>query len=98
MSDESRREDVQEARDLLESVVLLEKVAVNREAKAEKIMDTLASEGMTPDQMADDLDISNQSVEALLERDEPKAPHERVGVSKQSIEKLDPEADRSEAV
>jgi hypothetical protein len=92
LSDESQREDVQEARDLLENVVLLEKVAVNREAKAEELMDSLASEGMTPDQMAEELDISDQSVEALLERDEPKAPHERVGVSEQSIEKLSPQS------
>ena len=92
MSEEDRREDVQEARDLLESVALLEKVAATREAKAEKLMDSLASEGMTPDQMAEELDISDRSVEALLERDEPKAPHDRVGVSEQSIEKLSPQS------
>lgn len=91
MSDEDRREEIQEVRDLLESVALLEKVAASREAKAEKLMDSLASEGMTPDQMAEELDISDQSVEALLERDEPKPPHERVGVSEQSIEKLSPQ-------
>ena len=92
MSEEDRREDLQEARDLLESVALLEKVAANREAKAEKLMDSLASKGMTPDQMAEELDISDQSVEALLERDEPKPPHERVDVSEQSIEKLSPQS------
>ena len=92
MSEEDRREDVQEARDLLESVALLEKVAANREAKAEKLMDSLASKGMTPDQMAEELDISDQSVEALLERDEPKPPHERVDVSEQTIEKLSPQS------
>ena len=98
MSDENQREEVQEARELLESVALLEKVAAGREAKAEKIMDSLAGEGMAPGQMADDLDISHESVENLLERDEPKPPHERAGISEESIEKLDPEADRSEAV
>jgi hypothetical protein len=98
LSDENQREKVQEARDLLESVALLEKVAASREAKAEKIMDSLSSGGMTPEQMADDLDISDQSTDALLARDEPKPPHERVGVSEQSIEKLDPQIERSEAV
>lgn len=98
MSDENQREEIGEARDLLESVALLEKVAASRESKAEKLMDSLASDGMAPDQMADELDISDQSVEALLGRDEPKPPHERVGISEESIEKLDPEADRSKAV
>lgn len=98
MPDENERDQVQEARDLLESVALLEKVAVSREAKAEKIMDSLSSEGMTPEQMADDLDISDQSTETLLARDEPKPPHERVGISEESIEKLDPQIERSEAV
>jgi hypothetical protein len=97
LSDENQ-EDVQETRDLLESVALLEKVAASREAKAEKIMDSLANRGVTPDQMAEDLDISHQSTEMLLGRDEPKPPHERVGVSEQSIERLDPQVDRSEAV
>ncbi|MEX2552786.1 MAG: hypothetical protein WD627_07300 [Actinomycetota bacterium] len=92
MSEENKREEVQEARDLLESVALLEKVAASREAKAEKLMDSLESDGMTPDQMAEELDISDQSVEALLERDEPKPPHERVGVSERSIEKLSPQS------
>lgn len=93
MSDENQREEVQEARDLLESVALLEKVAASREAKAEKIMDSLANRGMTPDEIAEDLDISHQSTEAMLERDKPKPPHERVGISEQSIEKLDPEVE-----
>jgi hypothetical protein len=98
LPDENQREQVQEARDLLESVALLEKVAASREAKAEKIMDSLESGGMSPEQMAEDLDISNQSTETLLARDEPKPPHERAGISDQSIEKLDPQIERSEAV
>jgi hypothetical protein len=90
LTDEDQQE-VQEARALLESVALLEKVAASREGKAEKIMDSLESRGMRPDQMAEDLNISRKSTDALLGREEPKPPHERVGVSEESIEKLEPQ-------
>lgn len=78
------------ARSLLESVTLLETVAAEREAKAGNLVESLNDDGLQPEELADRLDISGQSVEMLLKRDEPKPPHERIGISEESVEKLDP--------
>ncbi len=99
MSDQEHEQEVDEARALLESVALLEKVAVNREAKAEVIMSDLAEGGMSSGELADELGISKKSAALMLRRDGPKPPHQRLGVSEETIEKLDPlVTDSSEAV
>ena len=99
MADPDHEDEVDEARSLLESVALLEKVAANREAKAQSIMGSLAESGMSAGEIADELDISDQSARAMLGRTTPKPPHERAGVSEETIEKLDSVApDTSEAV
>lgn len=75
---------------LLENVTLLETVAREREAKAEALIDALSQEGMKPKELADRLDVSEASVEALLDKDVPKPVHERIGISEETVEKLDP--------
>lgn len=99
MTNDTHEQDLGEARSLLESMALLEKVAAAREAKAEQVIASLVSEGMTSRELAQHLDISKESVEALIERDAPRPPHERAGISEQSLESLDPtETEASEAV
>jgi predicted RNA-binding protein with PIN domain len=89
LSQESQEHQIGEARTLLESMALLEKVAAAREARAEKVISSLASRGMSASELAGELDISRESVEVLLERETPKPPHERAGISQESIERLD---------
>lgn len=86
----SQEEEISEARTLLESMALLERVAAAREAKAERLIGALARDGKSATELARELEISRESVEVMLERDEPKPAHERAGVSEESIEKLDP--------
>jgi hypothetical protein len=99
LADRDKQQEVDEARALLESVALLEKVSANREARAEGIMTSLAGQGMSSGEVAEELDISKESAGIMLGREAPRPPHQRVGVSEETMEKLDPlAADTSEAV
>jgi DNA-binding XRE family transcriptional regulator len=84
------KKELEHVRSLLESMALLETVAADREANVEEVLGFLASHGMTGPELAKRLDISEESVRVLLERDEPKPPHERIGISEESVEKLTP--------
>jgi ribosome-binding protein aMBF1 (putative translation factor) len=90
LSDRNQPQEVDEARALLESVALLEKVAANREAKAEQIMRTLADRGVSSADLAEKLEISKESAVTMLAREAPKPPHQRAGVSEETMDKLDP--------
>lgn len=90
MSNVDEDKKVDEARTLLESVVLLETVAVEREAKAENIVESLTDEGMDAAEVAQRLDIPDAAIQTMLERDQPKPPHERMGVTPETVERLDP--------
>lgn len=90
MSKVEEDKQVDEARTLLESVVLLETVAVEREAKAEVIVESLANEGLGAAEVAERLDIPDAAVQTMLDREQPKPPHERMGVSEETVERLDP--------
>jgi hypothetical protein len=86
--DEDKKVD--EARTLLESVVLLETVAVEREGKADDIVESLTDEGMEPAEVAEKLDIPAGAVQTMLDREHPNPPHARMGVSEETVERLDP--------
>lgn len=90
MSEVEQDKKVDEARTLLESVVLLETVAVERETKAEDIVESLADKGMEPEEVAERLDIPDAAVHVMLERAQPNPPHERMGVSEETVKRLDP--------
>lgn len=90
MAEVETEKKVDEARNLLESVVLLETVAVEREAKAENIVESLTDEGMLPEEVAEKLDIPDAAVHTMLQRDQPNLPHERMGVSEETVARLDP--------
>ncbi|MEX0790909.1 MAG: hypothetical protein WD178_09060 [Actinomycetota bacterium] len=90
MSKAEQDKDVDDARNLLESVVLLETVAEEREGKAEDIVESLADKGMEPKEVADRLDIPDGAVRTMLEREQPNPPHKRMGVSEETVKRLDP--------
>ena len=90
MSEVEQDKDVDEARTLLESVVLLETVVVERETKAEDLVESLADQGMEPKEMAERLDIPDAAVHTMLEREQPNPPHQRMGVSEETVKRLDP--------
>lgn len=90
MTNLDHEKKIEDARSLLESVTLLETVAAEREAKAGNLMESLNDDGLQPEELADRLDVSGRSVELLLKRDEPKPPHDRIGISEETVEKLDP--------
>ncbi|HEX2178681.1 MAG TPA: hypothetical protein VHL54_04060 [Actinomycetota bacterium] len=90
MTNQDHEKKLENARSLLESVTLLEVVAAEREAKAGSLMESLIDDGLQPEEVAERLDISERSVETMLNRDEPKPPHERIGISQESIDNLDP--------
>lgn len=90
MTNQDHEKKLEDARSLLESVTLLEVVAAEREAKAGSLMESLVDDGLQPEEVAERLDISERSVETMLSRDEPKPPHERIGISQESIDNLDP--------
>lgn len=75
------------ARNLLESVVLLETVAEKRQDEAEEIVKSLELE-LDPEETAERLDIPEADVEAMLDREEPNPPHKRMEVSEESVERL----------
>jgi orotate phosphoribosyltransferase-like protein len=84
--------DLDHVRSLLESITLLENVAAKREGKVEEILGFLSSQGLTAEELADRLEVSRESIRTLLQRDEPKPVHERMGVSEQTVQSLDPNA------
>jgi 2-keto-3-deoxy-6-phosphogluconate aldolase len=90
LTNRDHEKKLEDARSLLESVTLLEVVAAEREAKAGSLMESLVDDGLQPEEVAERLDISERSVETILNQDEPKPPHERIGISQESIDNLDP--------
>ena len=90
MTNLDHEKKIEDARSLLESVTLLEVVAAEREEKAGSLMEALVDDGLQPEEVAARLDISEESVDAILDRDDPKPPHERIGISEESVDNLDP--------
>lgn len=88
--DPERKEELEEVRSLLESISLLENVAAERESRVQEILGFLRTYGMTSEELADELGVSQESIHKLLTREEPKPPHERAGLSEQTIKDLDP--------
>lgn len=90
MTKEDHQNEVEQARSLLESVVLLETAAASREKLAEEIIDSLSNDGMSSSELAERLNVSQESVETVLKRSKPKAPAERLGIPDHAFESLDP--------
>jgi orotate phosphoribosyltransferase-like protein len=85
---DDRHQELEHVRLQLESIALLETAAARREGRVEEIMGFLESHGMTVDDLANELEISKESVRELLHREELKQPHERIGISETSVDSL----------
>jgi hypothetical protein len=84
-----RSEQISELREDLERLVLLEQVAANRQLAIEKRLNEVADSGITAEQLRKELDLSKDSIDKLLALDAPGLA-ERLGLSRETLEKLEP--------
>jgi hypothetical protein len=84
-----RSVQISELREDLERLVLLEQVAANRQLAIEKRLNEVAILGITAEQLRKELDLSKDSIDKLLALDAPGLA-ERLGLSQETVEKLEP--------
>jgi biotin operon repressor len=82
-----RAADLDDLRQEIEKLILLEQVAERRQQLIEERLDRAIEEGMTADRIRSELGLSKESIEKLLKQDPPKLA-ERLGISKQTVENL----------
>jgi hypothetical protein len=82
------RTGIDDLRDDLEKLVLIEEVAERRQEIVEKrIAEALDGGRITPEQLRSELGLSTESLDRLVDEDPPSVP-ERLGVSEQTAENL----------
>jgi hypothetical protein len=79
--------DVDDLREDLEKLVMIEEVAERRQEIIEKRLAKALDGGITPDQLRSGLGLSKESLNRLVDEDAPSVP-ERLGVSAQTAENL----------
>jgi hypothetical protein len=84
-----RSVQISELREDLERLVLLEQVAASRQVAIEQRLVQAVEAGITPEQLRSELDLSKSSVSKLLALDSPDLA-ERLGISQETVEKLQP--------
>ena len=84
-----RSVQISELREDLERLVLLEQVAASRQEAIEKRLVQAVDAGITAEQLRNELDLSKSSISKLLALDAPDLA-ERLGISQESVEKLQP--------
>jgi biotin operon repressor len=82
-----RAADLDDLRQEIEKLILLEQVAERRQQLIEERLDRAIEEGMTADRIRSELGLSKESIEKLLNQDPPRLA-ERLGISKQTVENL----------
>jgi DNA-binding XRE family transcriptional regulator len=82
-----RAADLEELRQEIEKLILLEQVAERRQQLIEERLDRAIEQGMTAEQVRSELSLSKESIEKLLNQDPPRLA-ERLGISKQTVENL----------
>jgi DNA-binding XRE family transcriptional regulator len=82
-----RAADLDDLRQEIEKLILLEQVAERRQQLIEERLDRAIEKGMTADRIRSELGLSKESIEKLLNQDPPKLA-ERLGISKQTVENL----------
>ncbi|HET9672199.1 MAG TPA: hypothetical protein VFQ40_05050 [Actinomycetota bacterium] len=78
-------------REELEKLVLLEEVAERRQELIEKRLDEAIESGISPEQLREELHLSEESLRSLL-KDSPPALAERLGISSETAENLSDQA------
>lgn len=81
------RTGINDLRDDLEKLVLIEEVAERRQEIVEKRIAEALDGGITPQQLRSELGLSVESLGRLVEEDPPTVP-ERLGVSEETAENL----------
>jgi biotin operon repressor len=82
-----RAADLDDLRQEIEKLILLEQVAERRQQLIEERLDRAIEKGMTADRIRSELGLSKESIEKLLNQDPPRLA-ERLGISKQTVENL----------
>jgi hypothetical protein len=81
------RTDINDLRQDLERLVLIEEVAERRQEIVEKRISEVLDGGTTPERLRSELGLSTESLDRLVDEDPPTVP-ERLGVSEQTAENL----------
>ena len=79
--------DLDDLRQEIEKLILLEQVAERRQQLIEERLDRAIEQGMSADQIRAELGLSGESIEKLL-REDPPTLADRLGISKQTAENL----------
>jgi hypothetical protein len=79
--------DLDELREELEKLVLLEEVAERRQQLVEKRLDEAIAAGITPERIREELHLSKESLDRLLQGGPPTLA-ERLGISQTTAEDL----------
>ena len=79
--------NVDDLREDLEKLVMIEEVAERRQEIIEKRLAKALDGGITPNQLRSELGLSKESLNRLVDEDAPSVP-ERLGVSAQTAENL----------
>jgi hypothetical protein len=79
--------DIDDLREDLEKLVLIEEVAKRRQEIVEKRIAETLDGGTPPEHLRSELGLSTESLDRLVDEDPPTVP-ERLGVSEQTAENL----------
>ena len=79
--------DIDQLREEIEKLVLLEEVAERRQQMIEEQLERAIQAGLTPEQIRDQLGLSKESVRKLLDQKTPDLA-ERLGISEETAENL----------
>jgi hypothetical protein len=79
--------DIDLLREEIEKLVLLEEVAERRQQMIEKHLDEATQSGITPETIREQLGLSKESIQKLLDQRTPDLA-ERLGISKETSENL----------
>jgi DNA-binding CsgD family transcriptional regulator len=79
--------DIDQLREEIEKLVLLEEVAERRQQMIEEQLERAIQAGLTPEQIREQLGLSKESVRKLLDQKTPDLA-ERLGISEETAENL----------
>ena len=79
--------DIDQLREEIEKLVLLEEVAERRQQMIEEQLERAIQAGLTPEQIRDQLGLSKESVRKLLDQKTPDLA-ERLGISEETAANL----------
>ncbi len=84
---EGHATDIDQLREEIEKLVLLEEVAERRQQMIEDQLERAIQAGLTPEQIREQLGLSKESVRKLLDQKTPDLA-ERLGISEETAENL----------